>query len=98
VKGEIMNIADTIMSEKCKCEGCKHNDQTYGKRIWNCTHPIPCEDRKISEYGCNEGSKEIMVCEICVQAVHPLDAHFGRLKGELITAHIDCWNKAIEKL
>lgn len=35
-------------------------------------------------------------CEICEKPVHPLDAHFGRLKGELITAHIDCWNKAIK--
>ena len=50
-----MNIEDTIMSKKCKCEGCKYNEQTYGKRIWNCTHPIPCEKRLISENGCVEG-------------------------------------------
>lgn len=43
------------MKMKSKCEGCKFNDQTYGKRIWNCKHPIPFEDRKISEYGCKEG-------------------------------------------
>ncbi|WP_039245721.1 hypothetical protein [Clostridium novyi] len=89
-----MNIADTIMDRKCRCQGCKYNDQTYGKRIWNCTHPIPCKDREISEYGCKQGSKEIMVCEICGKPVHPLDAHMGKFKGELITTHIDCWNKA----
>ena len=40
---------------KSKCEGCKHNEQTYGKRFWNCIHPIPCEQRLISENGCKEG-------------------------------------------
>lgn len=93
-----MNIEDTIMSEKCKCKGCKYNDQTYGKKIWKCTNPIPAENRGISEYGCKKGSKEIMICDICEKPVHPLDAHFGRLKGKLITAHIDCWNKSIEDI
>lgn len=40
---------------KSKCEGCKYNLQTYGERFWDCKHPIPCEKRKISEYGCKEG-------------------------------------------
>lgn len=42
---------------KSKCEGCKYNEITYGKRFWKCTHPIPCEDRKISEYGCEYGEQ-----------------------------------------
>lgn len=37
-----------------------------------------------------------MWCDICNQIVEPLDAHFGRLKGKLTTAHIDCWNKEIK--
>jgi len=35
-----------------KCDTCKYNDIAYGKQFWNCTHPIPCEERKISELGC----------------------------------------------
>ncbi|MCC5441008.1 hypothetical protein [Clostridium botulinum] len=42
---------------KSKCEGCKYNEITYGKKFWKCTHPIPCEDRKISEYGCEYGEQ-----------------------------------------
>lgn len=34
-----------------------------------------------------------MICGICSKAVNPLDAHMGRIKGELIAAHIDCWNE-----
>ena len=44
---------------KSKCEGCEYNDQTHGKRFWKCNHPIPCEDRKISEYGCKDGKYKI---------------------------------------
>lgn len=37
-----------------------------------------------------------MACDICKEIVHPLDAHMGKIEGNLITAHIDCWNKTIE--
>lgn len=37
-----------------------------------------------------------MVCDLCHKKLHPLDAHFGSLREKLTTAHIDCWNKAIE--
>jgi hypothetical protein len=42
--------------------------------------------------------KPYMYCDLCKRVLHPLNAHFGRLKKgeELITAHIKCWNKAIE--
>lgn len=37
------------------------------------------------------------VCDICNEKLHPLDAHMGRIKGKLTTAHIDCWNEYMAK-
>lgn len=34
-----------------------------------------------------------MECGLCKTEVHPLDAHMGRLNGQLMVFHIDCWNK-----
>lgn len=45
----------------------------------------------------NNPKVNYMICDICNEKLHPLDAHFGRLNGKLTTAHIDCWNKAIEE-
>lgn len=42
-------------------------------------------------------SKKYMECDICHKEVLPLDAHMGKMDGKLITAHIDCWNKAIKE-
>lgn len=38
-----------------------------------------------------------MTCDIWGKEVFPLDAHFRRLRGKLITAHIDCWNKELNR-
>lgn len=38
-----------------------------------------------------------MICDLCNEKLHPLDAHMGKINGKLITAHIDCWNKEIDK-
>lgn len=38
-----------------------------------------------------------MECELCNKKLSPLDAHFGKMNEKLIVAHIDCWNKEIEK-
>ena len=43
--------------KKSKCDNCIYNKITYGERFWECTHPIPCEERKISEYGCDYAEK-----------------------------------------
>lgn len=88
-----MNIENTIMNRRCKCIGCKYNSETYGKKIWECTHPIPNEHRKMNEYGCNQGSKKITICEICGKPIHPLDVHLEKCDGNLVSTHIDCWNK-----
>lgn len=46
------------------------------------------------KYGMPRSGKSFnMVCDICKEIVHPLDAHMGEIEGQLITAHIDCWNK-----
>jgi hypothetical protein len=37
-----------------------------------------------------------MICRICRKEVHPLDAHMGRIYGELDVCHIDCWNEHIK--
>jgi len=47
------------------------------------------------EIDMNNPKNKYMVCELCNEKLHPLDAHFGGLKGKLTTAHIDCWNKEI---
>ena len=38
-----------------------------------------------------------MLCDLCNKELHPLDAHMGRLGVELITTHIVCWNREIDK-
>ena len=38
-------------------------------------------------------AKEEMKCGICKETVHPLDAHMGRINGQLDVFHIDCWNR-----
>lgn len=38
-----------------------------------------------------------MICDICRKVVKPLDSHMGNLKGKLITTHINCWSKEINK-
>ncbi len=40
----------------------------------------------------------LMICDLCNTTLHPLNAHTGRDKdGNLITTHIDCWNKYYAK-
>ena len=41
---------------------------------------------------------DYMICDLCGKKLHPLDANFGRLKGKLITAHIECWNKEVDSI
>lgn len=36
--------------------------------------------------------REPMLCGLCKNEVHPLDAHMGRINGKLDVFHIDCWN------
>lgn len=34
-----------------------------------------------------------MICRLCGENIHPLDAHMGRINDTLDVFHIDCWNK-----
>ena len=36
---------------------------------------------------------EPMLCGLCKNEVHPLDAHMGRISDKLDTFHIECWNE-----
>lgn len=42
---------------------------------------------------CFQIGEDPMKCMFCDKNVEPLDAHMGRVNGELGVCHIDCWNK-----
>ena len=46
----------------------------------------------------NNPNVNYMVCDLCNEKLHPLDAHTGKINGKFITSHIDCWNKELEEM
>lgn len=51
----------------------------------------------MSKSASNNRTVNFMVCDLCGEELHPLDAHMGRMEGELITAHIECWNAKMKE-
>lgn len=84
----------------------KHNNydltvgNTYDVRVYSSEWLLVEKDdggnRALYRKNCFAMGEEPMKCMVCGKEVEPLDAHMGRINGELGVCHINCWNKHLK--
>lgn len=80
-----------LLDDGVTCGDCKHSERC--KAIFGGN-----DSNTRCQFYPNRFIAKIMKCDLCGKELQPLDAHMGKIKGKLITAHIDCWNSKIEKV